>query len=69
MADIPDLKLSFIEDAPGPLPYGGRAVAEHSLIVTAAAIGNAVRDAVGVRITSTPITAEKVFAALHPSQS
>ena len=30
------------------------------------AIANAVQDAVGVRIHDQPITAEKVFFALHP---
>src|SRR5579884_185091 len=68
IADIPEIKETFVEDAPGPLPYGGRNVSEHSLIVTAGAIGNAVRDAVGVRITSTPITAEKVYKALREKQ-
>ncbi|HEY8693542.1 MAG TPA: xanthine dehydrogenase family protein molybdopterin-binding subunit [Chloroflexota bacterium] len=66
IADIPEIKESFLPDAPGPLPYGGRNISEHSLIVTAGAIANAVRDAVGARITSTPITAEKVHQALHP---
>ena len=65
IADIPEIKETFVEDAPGPLPYGGRNISEHSLIVTAGAIGNAVRDAVGVRITSTPMTAEKVYKALR----
>jgi CO/xanthine dehydrogenase Mo-binding subunit len=65
IADIPELQENFVEDAPGPLPFGGRNISEHSLIVTAGAIGNAVRDAVGVRITSTPITAEKVLKALR----
>jgi CO/xanthine dehydrogenase Mo-binding subunit len=65
IADIPAIKETWVEDAPGPLPFGGRNVSEHSLIVTAGAIANAVRDAVGVRITSTPITAQKVYDALH----
>ena len=34
-------------------------------IPTAAAIANAVYDAIGVQITDLPITAEKVFAALR----
>jgi CO/xanthine dehydrogenase Mo-binding subunit len=67
IADIPEISENFVEDAPGPLPYGGRNISEHTLIVTAGAIGNAVRDAAGVRITSTPITAEKVYKALHGS--
>jgi nicotinate dehydrogenase medium molybdopterin subunit len=65
IADIPDVREAWVEDAPGPLPYGGRNLSEHSLIITAGAIANAVRDAVGTRITSTPITAEKVYNALH----
>jgi carbon-monoxide dehydrogenase large subunit len=65
IADIPDLKENWVEDAPGPLPFGGRNLSEHSLIITGAAVANAVRDAVGARVTSTPITAEKVYNALH----
>ncbi|MFN0070169.1 MAG: xanthine dehydrogenase family protein molybdopterin-binding subunit, partial [Chloroflexota bacterium] len=64
IADIPELQTVWL-DAVGPIPFSGKAVAEHSLIPTAAAIANAIDDAVGVRITSTPITAEKVFAALQ----
>lgn len=68
MPDIPELKMVFL-DAVGPAPYSGKNVAEHSLIPTAAAIGNAIYDAVGVRITSTPITAEKVYRALRQKRS
>jgi CO/xanthine dehydrogenase Mo-binding subunit len=68
IADIPDLQTVWL-DAVGPIPYSGKAVGEHSLIPTAAAIANAIDDAVGVRITSTPITAEKVFAALQEKKA
>jgi putative selenate reductase molybdopterin-binding subunit len=64
IADIPELRTTLLE-AVGPIPYSGKAVSEHSLIPTAAAIANAIYDAVGVRITSTPITAEKVYRALQ----
>ena len=40
-------------------------IGETALIPTAAAIANAVADAVGVRITSLPITAEKVYRAMQ----
>ena len=36
-----------------------------AVMPTAAAIANAAEDAIGVRIKSLPITAEKVFAALN----
>jgi CO/xanthine dehydrogenase Mo-binding subunit len=68
IADIPELTTVWL-DAVGPIPYSGKAVAEHSLIPTAAAIANAIDDAVGVRITSTPITAEKIFQALQEKKA
>jgi CO/xanthine dehydrogenase Mo-binding subunit len=40
-------------------------IGETALIPTAAAIANAVDDAVGARITSLPITAEKVLNAIR----
>lgn len=67
IADIPESQLVLL-DATGPGPFNAKAVAEHSLIPTAAAIGNAIYDAVGVRITSTPITAEKVYRALREQE-
>jgi CO/xanthine dehydrogenase Mo-binding subunit len=66
MPDMPRLDTTFLEEAPGPSPFGGRAVGEHSLLPAPAAIANAIYDAVGVRLTSTPLTAEKIYQALHP---
>jgi CO/xanthine dehydrogenase Mo-binding subunit len=43
-------------------------IGETSLIPTAAAIANAVEDAIGVRIRSLPITAEKVLNGLKGRQ-
>lgn len=65
MNDIPELVTVLLEPGPGPAPYQGKGIGESSNIPVAAAIANAVADAVGVRITDLPITAEKVFAALH----
>jgi CO/xanthine dehydrogenase Mo-binding subunit len=65
IADIPPFKLTFIQDAPGPLPFGGRALAEHGHIPTAPAIANAIRDAVGVRLTSIPFHPETILAGIR----
>ena len=65
IADIPKLDTVLLESPAGPLPYQGKGIGEISNIPVAAAIANAVEDAVGVRITSLPITAEKVLAALR----
>jgi CO/xanthine dehydrogenase Mo-binding subunit len=62
--DIPVLKTVVQEFAVGNGPYGGMSIGEPPVVATAAAIANAVHDAVGVRIHDLPITAEKVLNAL-----
>ena len=63
--DIPVFKTSVTEKQKGAGPYHSMPIGETSNIPVAAAIANAVEDAVGVRINSLPITAEKVLAALR----
>ena len=65
MPDIPELETILLEPTSGPAPFQSKGIGEISNIPVAAAIANAVEDAVGVRITSLPITAEKVLAALR----
>ena len=62
--DIPEHETLYIRDRRGPGPFQAKQIGEHGAIPTAAAIANAVYDAIGVQITDLPITAEKVFAAL-----
>ncbi len=62
--DIPPLKTVIQEFPVGNGPYGGMSIGEPPVLVAAAAIANAVQDAVGVRIYDLPITAEKVLRAL-----
>ena len=63
--DIPNLKTSVRETPQGPGPYHSMAIGETANIPVAAAVANAIEDAVGVRIKSLPITAEKILAALR----
>jgi CO/xanthine dehydrogenase Mo-binding subunit len=62
--DIPELNTAILQSDFGSGPYNSMSIGETALIPTAAAIANAVEDAVGVRIKSLPITAEKVLNAL-----
>jgi len=62
--DIPPLKTVIEEFPVGNGPYGAMSIGEPPVLVAAAAIANAVHDAVGVRIYDLPITAEKVLRAL-----
>ena len=65
MADVPKLSTVIMEGPAGPTPFQGKAIAEIPNVPIAAAIANAVADAVGARVFDLPITAEKVFAALN----
>jgi CO/xanthine dehydrogenase Mo-binding subunit len=65
--DIPPLQTAVIQSAAGSGPYHSMSIGETAIMPTAAAIANAVADAVGVRIKSLPITAEKVLEALKGS--
>jgi len=62
--DIPPLRTTILASDFGSGPYHSMSIGETALIPTAAAIANAVEDAVGVRIKSLPITAEKILHAL-----
>jgi CO/xanthine dehydrogenase Mo-binding subunit len=62
--DIPELKTAITELPAGSGPYHSMSIGETAIMPIAAAIANAVEDAVGVRIKEMPITAEKVLAAL-----
>lgn len=65
IGDIPSLKTVIVEFPVGNGPYGGMSIGEPPVVPTAAAIANAVHDAVGVRIKDLPITAEKVLCGLN----
>jgi carbon-monoxide dehydrogenase large subunit len=64
-ADVPKLTTVLMESPHGPIPYQGKAIAEIPNVPTAAAIANAVEDAVGVRLYELPLTAEKIYGALN----
>ena len=64
-ADVPVMETVLVQGDAGPAPYESKGIGESSNIPVAGAIANAVFDAVGVRITDLPVTAEKVLAGLR----
>lgn len=62
--DIPELKRVILEFPEGAGPYGSKSIGEAPHIPVAAAIANAIEDAVGIRIKNVPITAEKIYEQL-----
>jgi CO/xanthine dehydrogenase Mo-binding subunit len=66
--DIPHLQKIVVETRVGRGPYNSMSIGETPIITVAPAIANAVHDAVGVRVRSLPLTAEKVRAGLNPQR-
>jgi CO/xanthine dehydrogenase Mo-binding subunit len=65
MEDIPEsFHSSMLEKGDGPGPFGSKGMSQTSIVTVAPAIGNAIYDAIGVRIRSLPITPEKILKAL-----
>lgn len=62
--DMPPLRIVELSTPIGPGAFGAKAAGELTNAPVAPAIANAISDAVGVRITELPITAERVLAAL-----
>lgn len=79
-ASFTDYKIPTAMDVPGEIvpilievpqedgPFGARGVGEHTMIPAAPMIANAVEDALGIRIKSMPITAEKIALSLAASE-
>jgi CO/xanthine dehydrogenase Mo-binding subunit len=63
-ADIPPLETVLVPTSGGAGPYQAQALGEWANNATAAAIAHAVA-AVGCLLFELPITAERVYAALH----
>jgi CO/xanthine dehydrogenase Mo-binding subunit len=66
-ADMPPIDIVILEYPSSLTPLGTRTIGEPPICGPAPAIANAVHDAIGVRIYSLPITAEKMVKALKKS--
>lgn len=63
--DVPNIETVLVEEPCSDGPYGAKGVGEPPIIPGAAAVANAIHDAIGVRLTEVPITPERVLAALQ----
>jgi carbon-monoxide dehydrogenase large subunit len=64
--DIPEAIVPIIVEVPQPDgPFGARGIGEHPMLPAAPMVANAVEDALGIRIKSMPITAEKIALTYH----
>ena len=62
--DVPQM-IPIVVECPEPEgPYGAKGLGEPGLAPTPAAIGNAVTDAIGIRVYDLPLTPERVYQAI-----
>lgn len=64
-ADVPDIRVVFLDGHEPAGPHGAKNLGELGTIPPAPAVANAIFDAVGVRIRELPITPDKVLEALR----
>jgi CO/xanthine dehydrogenase Mo-binding subunit len=62
----PDIHAIVLEDPEPSHPLGAKGIGEPSLVGAAPAIANAIHAATGVRLTTLPMTPERVLDALEP---
>jgi len=70
IADIPkEILGDYVETPIDDGPWGARGVGEHVMVQTAPAIANALYDAVGIRFSDLPLSADKIYLALEEKLS
>lgn len=62
--DMPDVLISLIEHEGDDGPFGAKSVGEIAVVPAAAAIVNAVNDALGMNLSQLPLTPKRILAVL-----
>lgn len=66
--DVPKIEVDVVQSYDPVGPFGAKGAGEPTLVPTVPAILNAIYDAVGVRITDLPATAEKILMAIKEKE-
>ena len=69
LRDLPSMENEAVAANQHDGPFGAKGVGESGTFGVSPAIANAIHDAVGVRLTELPLTAEAVFRALRKAQN
>jgi xanthine dehydrogenase molybdenum-binding subunit len=62
--DAPEIEVIFVESDDGYGPYGAKSMGESGIVLSPAAIANAVANAIGKRMKDLPINRQRVLEAL-----
>jgi xanthine dehydrogenase YagR molybdenum-binding subunit len=63
-ADVPEIEVTFIEVDDGYGPFGAKTAGESGIILSPAAVANAVSNAIGHRMKDLPITRDKILEVI-----
>jgi CO/xanthine dehydrogenase Mo-binding subunit len=66
--DMPDVKCRFLEYGEDDGPFGAKSLGEIAVVPVAGAVVNAVNDALGITLSSLPLTPEKIIEALSEAE-
>jgi xanthine dehydrogenase molybdenum-binding subunit len=66
--EMPEIVVRLIESVDAEGPFGAKGLGESGVIPVAAAVRNAIKDAIGARFTELPITAERVRSMTQTSR-
>ncbi|HSR55185.1 MAG TPA: molybdopterin cofactor-binding domain-containing protein, partial [Alphaproteobacteria bacterium] len=64
IVESPDIRVELIESVDPNGPFGAKEASEGALAAVIPAVANAIHDAIGVRLRETPLTPDRVIAAL-----
>ena len=65
IGDVPEVRVTLVESGDPLGPYGAKGVGEHSLLPTAPAILNALRQAIGTPVRHIPATPGRLLAIIE----
>jgi xanthine dehydrogenase molybdenum-binding subunit len=68
-ADMPRIRMYFVETNDPEGPFGAKGIGEAGAIACPPAIVNAIHDATGIRFTRLPVTMERVYRALQNDEA
>jgi xanthine dehydrogenase molybdenum-binding subunit len=63
--DMPDVQVLLVEHEGDDGPFSAKSVGEIATVPTAAAVVNAVNNALGTELSDLPLVPERIIAALH----
>jgi CO/xanthine dehydrogenase Mo-binding subunit len=62
--DIPPIEVILVDSYEPTGPHGAKSIAEIGINAPLPTLSNAIHDAIGVRLTTSPFTAERIWAAM-----